>query len=402
MARPLISIVIPTRNRPNYVRYALQSMMLQSFRDFEVIVCDNHTGKDCKSIFDQYSDDRFKYVVPSNPLSMHDSWEYAVSLARGEYVGVVIDKTVLRPFALKVLVDTLTTHPADAYSWRAEAYYLTREKFGNTGSGFYVPCWSDDQPQYTDVAAETRRKLALDVPLGQEGVRYYFGKICFGVYSFDLIERIKKKYGHLFSLISPDYTSMVAALTVSNSMVDVGRTLQVSLNTGVSNGMLAARSSVYAREFHREIDPSLKYLNDFPVAGIYASFHNSIAYDYHLLQKVAGGESSSLDLTRLLPLVWSDLAAVEIWESQRERYSQFQLLQSCIARLPAEARACLSTKLMTIPPQPLPPPLFKAFGRGAKRFLHAEWHGYPYYRNVIDALIQRDINGRTKLPSSIA
>jgi glycosyltransferase involved in cell wall biosynthesis len=391
MKGPLFSVVIPTRDRPNYVQYALQSLLLQSFSDFEVIVSDNFTAKSCKAVFDKYSDFRFRYLIPPRPMSMHENWEYAVSHARGEYVAVLIDKTVLRPFALQKTAETIRTHPAEVYSWRAEAFYLIGERLGDTGMGYYVSCWTDVEPMYFDADAEIRRRLSLDERLGQEDVHYYYGKICFGVYSRALIERINRRYGQLFPRISADYTSMSYALVTAGSMVDVGATLQVSLNTVVSNGMLGAENAAYAKSFLKTADPTLQILQEFPVPGLYASVHNSVAYDYRLM--LSAGERGELSVNRvqLAHRVWDDLAAVKYWSSEEERISQFGILHAWVSQLPLNEKACVDPKVMTLPP-PVKPP---SFLRNAGAALH-KWRYFIrqtdwYYRNVIDAIVKRDI-----------
>lgn len=397
MASPLISIVVPTRDRPNYIKYALQSMAMQSYQNFEVIVCDNYTHSSSKKVFDRYADSRFTYVSPPSPLNMSDNWEYAVSLAKGDFVGVLIDKTVLRPFALDVLAGVIRAKPADAYCWRAEAYYLTNENFGSTGAGYYVPCWNDNESEYIDIASEIERKLLFDVRIGGEGVRYYFGKICFGVYSKALIEKIKARYGRLFPPLSPDYTSMVAAMEIANTMVDIGQTLQVSLNTIVSNGMLAAQSAIHSNKFLRTIDPSLRFLKEYPVPNVYASYHNAIAYDYRLF---GGGKTDGnkvqLDIPKLASLVWQDLANVVIWPSERERHAQFGLLQVCLARLTAQDRARLEPRLMSIPPLPETPTRLMLFVDSVRDRLYRRRRKYDRYRDVIQALQRRDVANSAK------
>src|SRR5215203_5193076 len=97
---PFVSIVVPTRNRPDFVRCALESIRNQTFADFEVIVVDNHTGVPCRAVFDSVADDRFRYVVPDRPLAMYENWELGYRLTTGDYVTVLIDKTVLRRRAL--------------------------------------------------------------------------------------------------------------------------------------------------------------------------------------------------------------------------------------------------------------------------------------------------------------
>ena len=43
--QPFFSIVIPTKNRPEYLRESIQSVLLQDFTDYELIVSDNFNDK---------------------------------------------------------------------------------------------------------------------------------------------------------------------------------------------------------------------------------------------------------------------------------------------------------------------------------------------------------------------
>ena len=90
--QPFFSIVIPTRNRPQLLKFALISLLKQSFTDFEVIVSDNSFPKDVREVFEKYSDDRFKYVRPEHELPMCNNWEFALSHAQGKYVTILEDK----------------------------------------------------------------------------------------------------------------------------------------------------------------------------------------------------------------------------------------------------------------------------------------------------------------------
>lgn len=108
--RPFVSVVIPTRDRRTFLQYCLQSLRLQSFADFEVIVSDNFLRRSSKRVFDQLADSRVSYVKPKLPLSMCDNWEHGCEFATGEYVTVLIDKTILRPSALELRLLT--------YRWR--------------------------------------------------------------------------------------------------------------------------------------------------------------------------------------------------------------------------------------------------------------------------------------------
>ena len=334
----LISIVLPTRDRPQYIRFALESLRLQTFDDFEVIVCDNHTGRPSKVVFDSYADERFKYFVPSQPLSMHANWEYAVSQARGHFVSVLIDKTVLRPHALSALAAAIRTHPADLYSWGNDAFSLRDEAAGDIGPGYLVSSGRRDAPAYFDPKEEMDRRLRFDTRLGREGGNYCWGKICFGAYSQNLISRIIDQSGALFAPVAPDYTSMAAALRAADRAVDINSSLLVSLVTSVSNGMAFASDAGQAKKFLCEYDPQLAFLSDLPLPGLYASVHNLIGYDYRgFFSDSRSGRAyvEQINMHNLVKRVREDLRRVQFWPSNAVRNEQFELLDAASNTLPS-------------------------------------------------------------------
>ena len=50
MAKPFFSIVIPTKNRPELLRDAIRSVLLQNFDDYELIVSDNFNDERTKKL----------------------------------------------------------------------------------------------------------------------------------------------------------------------------------------------------------------------------------------------------------------------------------------------------------------------------------------------------------------
>ena len=59
---PLVSIVIPTYNYANYLSRALQSILDQTYKNWEAIVIDNHSTDDSSKVIDRYKDPRIKYL----------------------------------------------------------------------------------------------------------------------------------------------------------------------------------------------------------------------------------------------------------------------------------------------------------------------------------------------------
>ena len=113
-----------------------------------------------------------------------------------------------------------------------------------------------------------------------EGIHYYLGKICFGTYHRNLVDRIRNRTGRLFYTTCPDYTSMLAAMALTDKGVDVGEPLQISVTSNISNGVVTGVDPQAAYNFLKECDPTLKLIEDLPVKDLYASTHNYVTSDY--------------------------------------------------------------------------------------------------------------------------
>lgn len=340
MQRPLFSIVIPTRDRPELLRHALRSARLQTCADFEVVVSDNFVARPARAVFDECADERFRYLTPPQPLSMADHWEFACGQARGEYLTVLIDKTVLLPSVLESTRAALTQQPVDLVSWWNENYHLDYEQSGDLETGSYGPRFAGRiAPVAIDTRGELVRRFSMDVRRGAEGVNYCYGKICFGVYSRALVQRIVARCGQLFYPISPDYTSMLPALALADGALDLGRPGLMSINAvGVSNGERYSRDARHALQFLSSTEAAWGAAH-WPIGGLFASQHNAVAFDYlHMQRRVDEMQDLQLNLANLLLRVREDLDAVAIWPDEQTRRSQYSIWESHLAAMPADTR----------------------------------------------------------------
>jgi len=82
---PRVSIVIPTYNRSNIVRRAIDSVLAQSFTDLEILVVDDGSTDDTRAALAGYPE-RVRYVHQENggPAAARN---HGMRLARGEYIG---------------------------------------------------------------------------------------------------------------------------------------------------------------------------------------------------------------------------------------------------------------------------------------------------------------------------
>jgi len=83
MSNPAVSVVIPVYNGENYLRLALESVLCQTFQDFEIIVIDDGS-KDSTPDIAQSFGDRVRYVRQEN-AGVAAAVNHGISLARGRY-----------------------------------------------------------------------------------------------------------------------------------------------------------------------------------------------------------------------------------------------------------------------------------------------------------------------------
>jgi hypothetical protein len=328
---PRFSVVVPTRDRPDLLDFCLESLAGQTFADFEVVVSDNPTNMPARAVFDRWARPGWRYVRPEWPLPMHENFERGCVEASGDYVAVVIDKTVLHPSALEVADSALRAEPAvDIVSWWNEGYDPVDE-LNDLRIGRFLPMATTVEATVYEPADELAQRFANETRRGTDPVHYVRGKIVFGAYSRLLLDRIRELAGRVFHPLAPDYTAMVPACVLSEGAVDVGRPLLVSYNSRRSNGWLQSTDPRHARRFIEGVDPAI--VDGLPIPGLYTSTHNVVAYDLvSSAERCPPRSTPPLDLPNLLRRAREDLEGV-LWRDQSERSAQYAILEAMEARL---------------------------------------------------------------------
>jgi hypothetical protein len=366
---PRFSVVVPTRDRPDLLAFCLQSLAAQTFADVEVVIADNPTTAPARSVFDRFAGPGWRYIRPDVPVAMHDNFERAVDATTGDYVAVVIDKTLLHPSALAVADRALRAEPADIVTWRNEGFAPVNE-VRNLARGRFQPIATPRAPALYDPTADLAVRFANASRRGSDRVHYVRGKIVFGAFSRLLLERIRERTGRVFHPLAPDYTSMVPACVLAEGALDVGRPLLVSYSSVRSNGRRVATDPAQGRRFIEAADPAL--IEALPIPGLFTSVHNIVAYDLaSSAARLPAGSTPPLDMPNLVRRAREDLADVG-WTDAGERAAQFELLEA------AERRYDVA---------PVLEPPVVGTGRARRRLMAALEHG-PVHR-VASRLIDR-------------
>ena len=97
MNTPLVSICIPTYNRPHLLLEAVRSCQRQTHTNWECIITDNsEKTSDLAPIFaSDFNDSRVRYVHNGGNIGFHDSANKGVAMARGKYVKLLMDDDLI-------------------------------------------------------------------------------------------------------------------------------------------------------------------------------------------------------------------------------------------------------------------------------------------------------------------
>jgi glycosyltransferase involved in cell wall biosynthesis len=108
---PLVSICIPTYNRPEYLRRAVASCLAQTYRHWEIIITDNSTNRESANLAATWTDPRIRYYKNDGNIGAPASCNRAFSMARGKYVQLLMDDDLIKPKFLELMVAAFEKNP---------------------------------------------------------------------------------------------------------------------------------------------------------------------------------------------------------------------------------------------------------------------------------------------------
>lgn len=84
---PRVSVILPTLNAADYVRKAIDSILQQTYRNFEILIVDDGSTDETHSIVQSYDDDRIRVFIRDEPDNLAGALNYGIEVANGEFVA---------------------------------------------------------------------------------------------------------------------------------------------------------------------------------------------------------------------------------------------------------------------------------------------------------------------------
>ena len=99
------------KTKEEYLRTAIESILSQTYKDFEFLIVDDCPGDSRENIVKSYKDSRIKYIKNEQNLGITGSRNKLISMAKGEYLAVMDHDDISAPMRFAKEVKVLDENP---------------------------------------------------------------------------------------------------------------------------------------------------------------------------------------------------------------------------------------------------------------------------------------------------
>ena len=229
---PFFSVVVPTKNRPKYLKQAIQSVLMQSFQDYELIISDNFNDQPTVDVINQFSD-RSQLVSyrTDKELNMVDHWEFATQKAMGRYVILLADRKMLIQHSLKKLHQIISKHPGiNVFSFGVKVYDDQNNKMA----------WNP--PMRRSHIYSTKGLITNFLSTNYytaQSCDHYIPKTLNGCYKNSFAREVRSITNHYFNnaeVTTPDYSSFFINMALNDEVMHIGLPCIMTQGESTSNG----------------------------------------------------------------------------------------------------------------------------------------------------------------------
>lgn len=223
-----VTVVIPTRERPDTLSSSLKTALNQDWPNLEIIVSDNSSGPETARVVQSMNDPRVTYLNTGRRLSMSHNWEFAISGIKEGFIALIGDDDGLLPNSLGRAVRLVESLGLEALSSCTCTYNWPSRNATNEAI-LTVPMGRG----YVTVDARHALKRLMNWEIdGLVLPHLYTG----GLVSAALVDRIRTIKGTFFQSQIPDVYSGIAITSAVGKFVFSREPFAINGSSKHSNG----------------------------------------------------------------------------------------------------------------------------------------------------------------------
>ena len=262
---PKFSVIIPQKNRAEYIEYTLRTCMLQDYPNFDIIISDDCSDDNSVEVISKLAaiDNRIKFFAHKEHLGMHDNFEFALNQVKEGYVIALGGDDGLTPRCIWRMYEIFKETGKELLTWEPSIFVYPEDETKNAvfcvkrNKKIYVK--SIKSEDFLNKMAQTFRYLVSENPM-------FYVKGCA---SMTIVNRVKSRTkDHSFYYCpTPDgYSGIVLAGEVEEYAF-----------TNEPLSIVGTSPKSQGSNYHRTDEKSRKEANQFFIDNIRRTMHEKLA-----------------------------------------------------------------------------------------------------------------------------
>ena len=139
-SKPLFTVIIPTKDRAEYLHHTLRTCSIQEYENLEIIVSDDGSSDNTEAVVLEAArkDSRIKYITPGS-VGMRNNFEFALDHVKPGYVIALGGDDGILPYGISQMWRALEETGMDLLSWRPLMFAYPAVRSGKGQLGLYRP-----------------------------------------------------------------------------------------------------------------------------------------------------------------------------------------------------------------------------------------------------------------------
>ena len=160
---PTVTVAIPTYNRAALLPDAIESVLAQTFSDFELLILDDASTDETPTVARSYGDRRVRHIRNPKNIGMTANWNRGFELARGTYVSPLHDDDRWTDRFLERAVEVFSICPTAGFVYSAVSSELGLETKDRVFSQYEALDRLRRRNEVAEEAALVRRQALIEV-----------------------------------------------------------------------------------------------------------------------------------------------------------------------------------------------------------------------------------------------
>jgi len=107
----LISVVIPTYNQPVFLKEAIDSVLKQTYKNFELLIIDDCSTDNTSEVVLSFKDIRIRYIKTDRNIRPPGSWNYGAKISKGKFISILPHDDVWQSNFLEEMIKEFKKNP---------------------------------------------------------------------------------------------------------------------------------------------------------------------------------------------------------------------------------------------------------------------------------------------------